>query len=157
MGFSQVKLASESNVSLPTIQNIEAGKANPSVDILEKLLGALGLELKLTPIEFDIDKAIALGVPLTSITEKPSLIPITDRTLKYECRKWHHAFENHVLNEREEMALIGFLMAIKDHYPEFYRNEVSCPLFEKKLKENRTLGKVIKLRRIALANVSRYL
>jgi len=36
-GYSQVRLAQESGVSLPTIQNIEAQKANPTIDILEKI------------------------------------------------------------------------------------------------------------------------
>jgi transcriptional regulator with XRE-family HTH domain len=68
-GLSQVELASLSGVSLPTIQNIEAQKANPSLEILEKLFGCLGIEIKaqLQPLNYGI--AIALGVPLTGTDE----------------------------------------------------------------------------------------
>ena len=157
LGFSQVKLSHESRVSLPTIQNIEAHKANPTIDILEKLATALGIELKLEPIPFDIEIATALGVPLTNTTTPSKIIVINSTSLKYEARKWHHALKQNALNEREEIALISFLTALKDHYPTFYKNEILGPVFEKKIKENRSSGKLIKLRRIALGNLSKYL
>jgi transcriptional regulator with XRE-family HTH domain len=157
LGFSQVKLAHESKVSLPTIQNIEANKANPTIDVLEKLAIALGLELKFQPIPFDIERAIALGVPLINTTSPSRIIVVNATSLKNEARKWHHTLKLNALKEREEMALISFLTAMKDHYPTFYQNEIVCPLFEKKIKEMRSSGKVIKLRRMALSNLSKYL
>jgi len=35
--LSQVELAQESGVSLPTIQKIESGRANPTLDVMEKI------------------------------------------------------------------------------------------------------------------------
>ncbi len=45
LGISQQDLADISGVSLRTIKIIEAGESNPSVDTLEKIGLALGLEL----------------------------------------------------------------------------------------------------------------
>lgn len=152
-----MKLAHESKVSLPTIQNIEAKNANPTIDVLEKLFFTLGLELILHPIQFDVEKAIALGVPLISSLKNFDVFKPSSTILKQEVRKWHYAFEGSSLSEREELAIVSFLVAIKDHYPTFYNDEIICPVFEKKIEEKRTLGKVIKLRRMSLNNLSKYL
>lgn len=160
LGFSQVKLAQESKVSLPTIQNIEAQKANPTIDVLEKLFLALGIEFIVQPIQFNVENAIALGVPLTSALkkQKKNEAPKPSSTiLKKETRKWQYALFENSLSEREELAIISFLVAIKDHYPRFYNEEIICPIFEKKIKEQRACGKVIKLRRICLNGLSKYL
>lgn len=157
LGFSQVKLAHESKVSLPTIQNIDAKKANPTIDVLEKLFLALGMEFKLQPIKFDLEKAITLGVPLVSSLKKIEVHKPSSTMLKQEARKWIYALEEKTLNERDELAMIAFLVAIKDHYPTFYNEEVTCHIFEKKIKEKKTSGKIIKLRRIALNTLSKYL
>lgn len=142
---------------MPTIQNIEAHKANPTIDVLEKLFLCLGVELKLNPIKFDVEKAIALGVPLISSLEKLPMPRPTSSMLKQEARKWHYALAEGAISEREQLAIVSFLIAIKDHYPTFYNEEIICPVFEKKIIELRTLGKVIKLRRISLNNLSKYL
>jgi transcriptional regulator with XRE-family HTH domain len=157
LGFSQVKLAHESKVSLPTIQNIEARKGNPTIDVLEKLLKALGMELILRPVSFELNMAIILGVPLSSTLKINKSIPPTAALLKSEAVKWNYGFHNHSLLEREEDALIGFLMAVKDHYPTFYKNEICFPIFEKKIKKNKLSARIIKLRRIALEKMSKYL
>jgi transcriptional regulator with XRE-family HTH domain len=156
MRFSQARLSQESKVSLPTIQNIEANKANPTLDILEKLLLPLGVEFKLSPIPFDVNRAIALGVPLSESTSKVDIV-VSASTLKLEARKWHRAFEMHSLSEREELSLVSFLMALKGHYPSFYEDEIKSPIFEQKISHYKTSGKVIKLRRMALAQMSKYL
>lgn len=157
LGFSQVKLAHESKVSLPTIQNIEVHKANPTIDVLEKLFLALRIEFKLQPIKFDLEKAIALGVPLTSSLKKVDVFKPSGPMLKQEVRKWPYAFQEKTLNERDELAMIAFLIAIKNHYPTFYNEEICCPIFEKKIKEKKVSGKIIKLRRMALNTLSKYL
>lgn len=47
-GLTQSQLAHQSGVSLPTIQNIEALKANPSLMILERILDSLDAKLELS-------------------------------------------------------------------------------------------------------------
>ncbi len=43
--ISQADLAEMARVSLATVKDIERGKANPSIQTLEKLLEVLGLEI----------------------------------------------------------------------------------------------------------------
>lgn len=156
-GYSQTKLSHKSKVSLPTIQNIEAGKANPTIDILEKIIKAFGYRLKLEPLEFNINVAIDLGVPLTRNLSFTYNFKPNAKLLIDEVKKWHHVFMINCLNEREEIALVSFLMALNDHFYAFYQDEISSPLFNKKISEYRKSGKAIKLRRIALTNLSKYL
>ena len=49
LGILQGDLASLAGISVHTLSNIESGKANPSLDVLEPLLDCLGLELTLAP------------------------------------------------------------------------------------------------------------
>lgn len=48
LGLSQRDLAELSGVSLRTINAMERGKANPSLDVLSKILEPLGLKLTLS-------------------------------------------------------------------------------------------------------------
>lgn len=54
LGVTQVKLSELSGIALRTINLIESGNHNPSIDTIIKLAGVLGMELKLviknTPI-----------------------------------------------------------------------------------------------------------
>ncbi|MDR2916903.1 MAG: helix-turn-helix domain-containing protein [Tannerella sp.] len=47
LGITQQDLADFSGVGLRTIRQIEAGKGNPSIETLGKILEALGLEMDL--------------------------------------------------------------------------------------------------------------
>ena len=154
LGLTQFELAAQSGVSLPTIQNIEAGKANPSLDVLEKLLEALGLKLKIDYPEVDIEMAIILGVPLSA--KSGVKVSPTKELLKREVRKWTYSFNHSTFTEREELAFVSFLWALKDHWPSFY-TEIECPIFEEKISKLKIKGHVIKLRRIAISNLSKYL
>lgn len=154
--ISQVKLAHESGVSLPTIQNIEAGKANPTIEVLEKLLRVFGLQFQIGVPEFDPHRASAFGVPIMADSSKAVVI-VNQGTLKIETRRWHQLLQDQKLSEREEVSIIAFLKALKDHYRTYYKNEIITPLFEKMIEKYSGDGRVIKLRRIALSNVSRYL
>lgn len=155
LGLTQVEFAVQSGISLPTLQNIEAGKANPSLDILQKILTTLGMELRAQAPTFDIDKAVLLGVPLvinrTVISSRP-----TKAMLRLEARKWVHYFKNNIFSEREQHAIVSFLCALKDHWPTDFK-EIDCPIFAKKIKLFKNNGHVIKLRRISISNLSKYL
>lgn len=65
LGISQTALAVRAGVSLATVQNIEAGRANPSLSTLERLLAPLGLGLAVEPRQADWDALAAFGLPLT--------------------------------------------------------------------------------------------
>ena len=49
LGLLQGDLAALAGISVHTLSNIESGKANPSLDVLEPLLDCLGLEMNLVP------------------------------------------------------------------------------------------------------------
>jgi len=63
-GLTQTELAHRSGVSLPTVQNLEAGRANPTLATLQAVLNALGLELSLEPRSADWDELALCGAPL---------------------------------------------------------------------------------------------
>ena len=56
LGLVQPQLASISGVSRRTIQLVEMGKANPSIDTLIKIADPLGLTIKLLMKETRVDK-----------------------------------------------------------------------------------------------------
>jgi transcriptional regulator with XRE-family HTH domain len=47
LGISQEDLSVLAGISIHTLSNLESGKANPSLDVLEPLLDCLGLDLSL--------------------------------------------------------------------------------------------------------------
>jgi transcriptional regulator with XRE-family HTH domain len=155
LGFTQMELATKSGISLPTIQNIEAGKANPSLDVLLKILSVLGLEIKVSAQPYQAERIIFLGVPLSSSQTRSYLKPTRDLLIS-EVTKWAHYFKENVFSEREALAVTSFLCAIKDYWPTIY-NEIECPIFEKQINASRYNGHLIKLRRMAIANLSIYL
>ncbi len=154
--LSQVKLAQESGVSLPTIQNIEAGKANPTLEVLEKLLKAFGLRFQVFIPPFDLERASAFGVPLLTESSRSDIV-INPGALKIETRQWLHYLREKNISEREKTALVAFLKGLKEHYPSFYEDEISTPFFDQIIRQYSRDGRVIKLRRIALAKMSEYL
>jgi transcriptional regulator with XRE-family HTH domain len=154
-GMTQFELAVESGISLPTIQNIEAGKANPSIEVLTKIFSALGLNLTFEVPPFDLERAINFGVPLLS-KKMNAKGEVTKELLKKECRKWLYHLHESTLTPRESIALISFFMAIKDHWPTFF-SEIKSSFLEDLIEKYRKNGQCIKLRRIGIANLSRYL
>ncbi len=153
--LSQVELAQESGVSLPTIQKIESGQGNPTLEVMEKIFSVLGLQLQVHCPEVSIDRAIAFGVPLTG-KKDPSVI-LNKNTLRMESRKWIQQWTSGKFNEREEDALIAFYLALKNHFPDFYHQSIATPAIEKLLNTKSIDGRIIKLYRIALSSVSLYL
>jgi len=47
LGINQALLAELSEISVNTLVNLEKGKNNPSFEILSKITGILGMEIKL--------------------------------------------------------------------------------------------------------------
>jgi len=64
LGLSQAELSRISGVSLPTIQNIERGVANPSLSTLQSLLKVLGLTLTVDNASVDWETLISCGLPM---------------------------------------------------------------------------------------------
>ena len=49
LGISQQNLAELAGIAVHTLSNLESGKGNPSLDVLERLLDCLGLQLTIEP------------------------------------------------------------------------------------------------------------
>ena len=100
LGLTQMELATKSGISLPTIQNIESGKANPILDILTRIFNVLGLEIKVSAPDFQVEKAILLGMPLSS-NQSTSVIKPSRYKLFLESRKWALYFlRKYIFSER---------------------------------------------------------
>lgn len=158
-----MELAQRSQVSLPTIQNIEANRANPSLETLLALSTQLGLEFHLTPKPVDWDKLAFYGVPLTGgiskkLSEALAGSPFNQMTpcLKAACIELHSRPD---LPDRPRKleAIQAFLFALFSHYPALFKNDLSHTQSVTRLMPTTISGKLIKLRRIALARLGDYL
>jgi transcriptional regulator with XRE-family HTH domain len=156
-GLSQVALAVKSGVSLPTIQNIEAGKSNPSLDVIEKLGAALGFLILFEQKEPEWSLLSDHGLPLldnfnTHQNNMSDRIQFVNELL-LAC-VWISEKSN---CEREREALQALVVAIRDHYSTFYNKNLAHSKSVQQLSHLPMTGRVIKLRRIAIASLSRWL
>ncbi len=78
LGWSQELLAERTGVSAPYITQIEVGKRTPSLDIVEKLAAALGVEYK-TLFETTINSKTINSIDFSkNLLEKKLISAITD-------------------------------------------------------------------------------
>ena len=117
-GLSQSEVASRARTSLATIQNIEAGRANPSLETVERIFKILGLRLVIQDAPPAWDRLISLGVPLVA-NDSVSIRP--DRELlRVELSKLSADSIDTITDTREKSALVSWLKALHDHYPLFW-------------------------------------
>lgn len=170
LGISQVELASQSGLSLPTIQKIEAGLGNPSLDTLEALLPPLGYSFHFQPRSADWEYLQACGLPLSdydgnlSKTLKLSHLDLAKFILEIRIAlvelfvKREHAAEDSPYDQRSRKieSLLALILGLKLHYPSIYemigRSEILS-----RIEEQLGNPKLIKLKRLALSGVSRFL
>ena len=158
-GFTQSELSARSGVSLPAIQIIERGDGNPSAETLSRLSDALGLVLELRAKNADWDLLALCGAPLTQITPRPS-IRASRRLLRDQVLL--AAAELSIKSpipdrERKMEALQAVLVALRDHYPAIFKSEFSKAELVQKLMPKDLSGRIVRLRRLALANLAEYL
>jgi transcriptional regulator with XRE-family HTH domain len=152
-GLSQSEVAHRSKTSLATIQNIEAGRANPELATLERIFRVLGLELNLKSAAWNWNPLCSLGVPLLH-SGKNKLRP--DRELlKFTLGILSQESLAALTDSREISALKSWLRALKDHYPELWAQSASH--LQNWIQEQDLTGAEIKLRRLALANLAGFL
>ena len=164
MNLTQKELSEASGISIPTIQNIEAGKANPTFEVLKTLGETLGLQLQLEPRQMaNKDFLSHLGLPyfLGSADESS----ITKQKINYSHTLFPHLKTelfilsselNQKINKNERLteAFHAILFALKIHFPSYFKK------LGKNLKSslpNTATGRVIKLTRIATTRLSEYL
>lgn len=155
--FSQVKLAGLSGVSLPTIQNIEAGKANPSLEILERLAKPLGLLIRIEPRPANWDLLAACGIPLTAkkISHFQPTPPLFSAELKAACLELLKEEGDDFL--RKEKAIQVTLWTLATRYPKFYARELGNIPAVQAVFPQKITGPFLKLRRIIMEALCQYL
>lgn len=156
LGYSQVQLATKAGVSLPTLQNIEAGKANPSWDILQKLFNVLGYSIRIEENPPNWAVLAYVGVP---IAVESSHVKVTSEVAQAELRVALAYLASSKAMNREEESLFAFAAALQDHYPRIFKKYSSSQfdqLLEKKLKQM-DRGRFIRLRRAALGAIRKEL
>ncbi len=153
LGLTQSDLSRLSGISVATIQNLEAGIANPSFESLTALLSALELELHVSSIPVKWDFLAICGLPIFQV-EDFSEPPDPLKMAKELCK----AIEPSILNENSRVrdAIQALLIAVKIHYPKVFRQYFNDKKFDAILKRAFD-GRVIKLEKIALAKLGRYL
>lgn len=157
LGMTQSQLAQAAGVSLPTIQNIEAGKGNPSLSTITDLIAAFKMRIRIEPIGADWDLLAVCGAPLLrsdsrSVAPTPELLSEAVRAACVEL-----AGESDVSDrERKEEALSALLLAIRAHFPTFYRERMNGEIFDRHVPSSPS-GRIIKLKRQAVAVLSTYL
>ncbi len=147
-----------SGVSLPTIQNIEVEKGNPSLDVLEKLSLALGLQIRFECVPANWDLLAKCGVPITS-QSKISTKPTAD-LLIHQLRLASAELERGTSEEetdRKKKALEATVWAIQSHHRTFYEERLEKIPAIHRLLPHPITGQHIKLRRMAREVLAQYL
>lgn len=155
LGLTQAQVAGQGGVSLATIQNLEAGRANPSYDVLGRILDCIGMELTVRKRSVDWNVLSALGLPLapqTSLRLRPD-----GRALAHHLRLAIREVSSPSCDGRRLEATTALLMALRDHYPSFFKNNFARSPTVNELLSGEVAGPLLKLRRIALARISEYL
>lgn len=159
LGYSQAQLAQMASVSLPTVQNLERGVAtNPSIEVLEKIAHVLGLEIQIKLKDADWDLLAVCGAPLQTLADSKKKVSKENLIQAVrECANEIASGKEIADRERKEKALSALISAIHDYYPSFYKKHFSRAHAIEKITANGYDGQIIKLRRIALANIAGYL
>ncbi len=158
LGLTQGELAALAGASLATLQNLEAGRANPSLSTLERILTVLGMELELCQGEADWDILAALGVPMQksggpTVQPSPELLHIHLRHALAEVG----GLQSDSGESRKQEALWATLVALKHHFPTYYARHFGRSPLAKSFDSREVSGRVVGLARIAADNLARYL
>ena len=157
-GYSQVHLAGLSGVSLPTIQQIEAGTANPSFEIVARLARVLGLRVSIGAESPDWEVLAACGVPVTAkaivVSPNPELLCTQ---LRLACTEIGAGNGNVPDGPRKAKALQATVWALSARYPAFYAKHFGGDAVVNGFLPKTPSGALIKLRRIVMAEFAKYL
>jgi transcriptional regulator with XRE-family HTH domain len=156
-GLTQSELASLSSVSLPLIQILEGHRGNPTLSVLERILGALEMDIVLTSHQPDWDYLERFGLTLLSPSKGRGLANATWDEQKF-ARELRSAVADVLASEqkdgRRKDALVGLMLALKEHYPKKAASLGLVPFFRLCKKFD---GRHIKLKRLSLAVLQKFL
>lgn len=159
LGLSQASLAGIADVSLATLQNLEAGRANPSMSVLERILEPLGLGVEVRPEPADWDALAAHGAPLAA--EGTWRGRRDGASLAAHVRRAALEVDRMAVGspdrQRKLECLQALLLALKLHFPGTYRRHLGRSPLVASLLADGPSGRVIKLSRLARATLAEYL
>lgn len=149
LGLTQVQLAARARLSVATLQNIEANRANPEFSTLTALFKILRVRMKFEfeSHQIDFDELALFGCPL--LTSKPvtgvspSRFGLIERANLIDARD---------LKGREAKAVSAWVHALKDHFVSVWND---LPPALRAWAANQPVE--VKLRRIALSRLSEFL
>lgn len=152
-GLSQMELAKKAKVSLATIQNLEAGKANPSLETIQKILSSLGSQFDISDKSTNIEMLNKLGLPLLVSEEIAK-----DVTVEILVDELKIAFKNYDKSEhRLKTVLESCYLALKSHYKSFFKKYFLKMPVMKEMDNIKITGQHLKFRRIIIGNFARYI
>src|SRR3989344_3325283 len=118
--YTKMKLAVLAGVSLPTIQNLESGKGNPTLELLEKIGGPLNTSFEYVSQEPNWGLLEQCGLPISLKQEKRAKTKVTPLELASQLKLAIHFCEHKKTEERLKEALASLTWAIQHHYPTYY-------------------------------------
>jgi transcriptional regulator with XRE-family HTH domain len=159
LGLTQAGLGAEAGVSLATVQNVEAGVANPSLGTLRALFGPLGLGLRAEGPAADWDQLARFGVPLLARGGTSSgAFDATALRRQVELAALELAEEGGTPDrERKVEGLAAWLLALHLHFPRVYEAWFSDRPRVTSLLPTVITGRLIQLSRIARQALSEVL
>lgn len=154
LGLTQQSLSQRAHISLATLQNIEAGRGNPSWETLTALFRELGLTISIEATGSALANLVPLGLPLLDSTTTEFKKMNYSRFVRHVNRLVSE-LQNVPAHSREEQAVTAYLWALQDHYPSVWHK--LNPAYADWLKSHSLKNRSIKLRRLSLANLSEIL
>jgi len=159
LGLTQTQLAARAGVSLPTIQNLESGRGNPTLNLLEKVSSVLGYDLEIVSKEPDWALLQAAGLPI-------EIRPVVKAISPHPKELFHHLFlavdwferqKKTEKSKRLEEVVAALIWAIEHHYPSFYIYFLKYPKIEHFLSQYPKKGRILKFMRMAAAGLTEIL
>lgn len=159
LGLTQMQLAVRAGVSLPTIQNLEAKRGNPTVTLLEKISAVLGCSVKVVSNEPDWGLLQRAGLPLEmergakegGASSARGLVEHLFRAVDYLMKNPSSK------TDRLQEATAALIWAIEHYYRTFYLYHLKDPKIDLFLSKNPMRGRILKLMRIAASDLSKIL
>lgn len=158
-GLTQMGLAVQAGVSLPTVQNLESGKGNPTLSLLEKIYMPLSCTIQHCSSEPDWSLLKKCGLPLEGIeTKKISAPTLTHADLaKHLNLAITYTLRTSKLDKRLMESLSAMVWAIYEYYPSFHQYCLDTKSTQSLMQKNPLSGRIIKLRRMTLDRLSKIL
>ncbi len=153
-GLTQMALAVKAGVSLPTIQNLEIGKGNPTLSLLEKIYKPLGCGIQTHRTEPDWSLLVQCGLPLGGSKTEPFKHPPSHEEL---AEHLNLALSSPKLDDRVEASLASMIWAIYEYYPSFYQYCLDGSKAQSLRKQYPLNGRILKLRRMSLEKLANIL